>query len=155
MLQQPIYSLFIRLIPETFLILYSICLLTNSKVDLKKLSIVSIIGGTVVYITRLMPIHFGVHTILSVMFDIFLAVKLIKIEIYKAIAGSLIAVVICFASDIILIFVYTKLFQFGSDIVLGQSALSFIASFPSLIIFYLIIRIIVHFKEKRVRYEQD
>lgn len=154
MLQQPIYSLF-RLIPETFLILYSICLLTDSKVDFKKLSVAAIIGGIGVYITRLMPIHFGVHTILLVMFDIFLSVRMIKVEIYKAIAGSLIAVIICFISDIIIIFVYTKVFQFASDIILGQSLLSVMASFPSLIIFYSIVKWIVHLKGKRVRYEQD
>lgn len=155
MLQQPIYSIGIRLIPETFLILYSICLLTNTKADFKKISVAAVIGGIGVYITRLMPIHFGVHTIILVMFDIFLAVKLLKVHIYKAIAGSLIAVVICFASEIILIYIYTKLFQFGSDIVLGQSLLSIVAGFPSLIIFYIIIKIVVHFIGKRVWHEHN
>jgi len=149
MLQQPIYSLFLRLIPEAILIMYAICLLTNSKADMKKLIISGIIGGTVVYLVRLLPIHFGVHTILSILFDILLAVKLNNIEMHKAISGSLISIIIIFISDIILVAVYLNIFQLSSELVLGQSLVSVIASIPSLIIFYFIVRAIVNFREKR------
>ena len=154
MLQQPIYSLFIRMIPENFLVIYSICLLTNSKINYKRLLISSIIGGTTLYLIRLLPIHFGVHTILIIMLNIFLAVKLNEVEIHKAIAGALIAVIICFIADITLIFVYTKVLQFPSELVLSQSFISVIACSPSLIIFYLLTRLISRLKGMRVKYEQ-
>jgi len=153
MLQLPILSLFIRLIPETFLVMYAICLLTNSKVDLKKIFISGVIGGIVIYILRLLPIHFGVHTILSVMLYILLAIKLNKIEMYKAIVGSLVATIICFISDIILIAVYTNIIIVSSEAISGQTWVSVVAGLPSLIIFYLILKTIVYFRKKRVKYE--
>lgn len=149
MLHQPIYSLFIRMIPEAFLIMYSICLLTGSKADLKKLSIASIMGGVGVYIVRLLPIHFGVHTILSVMIDILLAVKILNINIHKAIVGTLKSIIVIFISDIVLFSIYTNIFQFSSEVINGQTMLSVILGMPSLIIFYLVIRIVVYMKEKR------
>ena len=153
MLQQPLYSLFIRMIPETFLIMYAICKLTNSKVDFKKILLSSLIGGTGVYMTRLLPIHFGVHTILAVLFDILLVVRLNSINIHKAIKGSLISVILLFSTDLIFVAVYTGLNL--TSAITGQSLLSVIAGIPSLIMFYIIIRMITYFKYKRAVHEQN
>ncbi len=156
MLQQPIYSLFIRIVPEAFLIMYSICLLTNSKIDFKKIFISAIIGGTGVYIARLMPIHFGVHTILASMLNILLAVKINNIKMHRAIAGTMISVILIFISDILIVTIYANVFELSPDIIMGQSVIAVIASFPSLIIFYLIVRLIAYFKKIRwIKYEQD
>ena len=154
MLQLPILSLFIRLIPETFLVMYAICLLTNSKVDLKKIFISGVIGGIVIYILRLLPIHFGVHTILAVMFYILLSIKLNKIEMYKAIAGSLVSEITLFISDFILVFVYTGILKFPSEVLFGKTWIGTVAGIPSLILFYFIVRLIAYFKGKRANYEQ-
>lgn len=152
MLQQPLYSLFIRLIPEAFLIMYAICVLTNSNIDYKKIFISSILGATGVYIVRLFPIHFGVHTIIGVMIYILLANKLNNVDIYKSIAGSLISVILIFISDIIVIAIYNNVLQLP-EIILGKSLLTYVASLPSLLIYYLIVRIIVYFKRGKVKHE--
>lgn len=149
MLHQPLYSLFIRMIPEAFLIMHSICLLTASHKDLKKISTAAVLGGIGVYIVRLMPIHFGVHTILAVMIDILLVVKILDINIQKAISGTLISIIIIFMSDIILFAIYTNVFHFSSEVIAGQTIVSVISGIPSLIIFYFIIRAVVYVKEKR------
>lgn len=153
MLQQPIYSLFIRLIPETFLIIYSICLLTNTKIDYKKIFLSAIMGGTGVYIARLLPIHFGVHTILGIILYIVLTVNIFKIDTHKAIAGTLISTVLCFISDVILVVFYTSVLNFSSEMVSSKTLLAVIASIPSLIIFYLILPVVVRVKEMRAKNE--
>ena len=154
MLVQPILSLITRMIPEAILVMYSIYLLTNTKVDVKKLIISGLIGGIGVYLIRLLPIHFGVHTILAVMLYIFLAVKLNKIEIYKAIAIALVSQIILFISDFIFVVVYTKIFQFSSEALFGQAWVSAVAGIPPLILFYLVVRLISYFKDKKVNHEQ-
>ena len=153
MLQQPLYSLFIRLIPEAFLIMYAICKLTNSVADFKKILLSSLIAGIGVYVTRLFPIHFGVHTILAVLFDILLAVKLNNINIHKAIKGSLVSVILLFSTDLIFVAIYTGLHL--TSAITGQSLLSVIAGIPSLIMFYIIVRMITYFKFKRTVHEQN
>lgn len=147
MLQQPLYSLFIRMIPEAFFILLSICLLTNSKINYKNIAIASIIGGTGVYITRLMPIHFGVHTILGCMIYILLSYKFNNTKLDKAIVGTLISIISLFISDILLVPIY-NLFNVPIDLLMGKSIVSVLATLPSLILFYIMIRIIIFLKRK-------
>lgn len=154
MLQQHILSLITRLIPEAFLVLYSIYLLTNTKVNYKKLFISSALAGVIVFIIRLLPIHFGVHTILGIMLYIVLAIKFHKIELYKAIATTMILEILLFGCDFLLVIVYTKIFSFSSDALYGQTWVSAIAGFPSLILFFLTALLITYVKRKRGTYEQ-
>ncbi len=152
MLQQPLYSLFIRLIPENLIVIYAICLLTESDVNLKNLFISGIIGGICVYLTRMLPIHFGVHTILSVMLMIVLAIRLNGIEIHKAITASLTSVILLFISDLMFVVFYNAL-NFTSALS-GQTLVSVLAGVPSLVLFYFIVRFIIFIKGMRVKNEQ-
>lgn len=149
MLVQPILSLFTRMIPEAFLVMYAIYRLTNQKIDMKKIIISSIIGGLGVYISRLLPVHFGVHTILAIMLYILLAVKLNKIEIYKAIAISLILQITLFLSDFISLIIYTNIFHFSSELLLNHKLISAIAGIPPLLLFYSIVMLISTIKVKK------
>lgn len=155
MLEQNILSLFTRMIPEAFLVIYAIYLLTSSKVDIKKIFLSSIIGGVGVYITRLLPVHFGVHTILAVMLYIVLAVKFNKIEIFKAITLVLTLQIILFICDIIVITMYTHVFGLSAGIVLGHTWLSSIAGTPPLLLFYLIVWSYSFINEKNKRGKHD
>ena len=153
MLEQDILSLITRMIPEVFIIIYSIYILTKSKVNIKRILISSIIGGIGIYIIRLLPIHFGVHTILSIMMYIILAVKLNKIDMYKAITITLVSIIILFILDFLIALIYSKIFQLSSELLFGGGLLSNIVSIPPLILFFIVIQFIVHIKEKKVTYE--
>jgi hypothetical protein len=149
MLKQDILSLITRMIPEAFLMIYSIYILTKSKVDMKKILISSIIGGIGIYLIRFLPIHFGIHTILSIMLYILLAVKLNKMDIYKAITMTLVSIIILFISDFLFVIIYTKIFQFSSEVLFGGGWVSNITGIPSLLLLYLVIWIIAYFKKKK------
>ena len=153
MLEQDILSLITRMIPEAFIIIYSIYILTKSKVNIKRILISSIIGGIGIYIIRLLPIHFGVHTILSIMMYIVLAVKLNKIDMYKAITITLVSIIILFVLDFMFAIIYSKILQLSSELLFGGGLISNITGIPPLILFFIVIRFIVHIKEKKVAYE--
>lgn len=155
MLQQNILSLFTRMLPEAFLVIYAIYRLTNTNVNMKKILISSVIGGIGVYATRLFPIHFGVHTIIAIMLYIILAVNLNKIEMYKAITSALVSQILLFISDFIFIIIYTNCFKFPSEVIVGKTWISAVAGIPPLILFYLIILLIAFFYEKRKNNEQN
>jgi uncharacterized membrane protein YagU involved in acid resistance len=140
------------MIPEAFFVLLSICLLTNSKINYKNIAIASIIGGTGVYVARLMPIHFGVHTILGSVIYILLSYKFNNIKINKAIVGTLISIILLFISDILLIPLY-KILNLPIELLMGKSLLSVLATLPSLILFYIMVRIIVSLKGKKYNNE--
>lgn len=149
MLEQPLYSLFIRMIPEGFVILLAICMLTNSKADYKNIAIASAIGGTCVYITRMMPVHFGVHTILGVIIYYLLSYKFNGVKVQKAIVGALISTILLFIADLLIVFIYKNIFILPIDLLMGKSLLSLIVTLPSLIIFYLIVKMLVYFRAKK------
>lgn len=153
MINQPIFSLFIRLFPEAFLFIYSIYRLTNTKPDYKMILKSSIIASCVIYVLRLLPIHFGVHTILAIMLYILLAVKINKIEIHKAIASTLVAMISLFISDFTIVLIYTKIFKLSSDIIFGQTWVATALGLPSLFIFYLIILLISLVRKKGIKHE--
>lgn len=149
MSEHDILSLITRMIPEAFLLVYSICRLTGTKIYFKKIFISSILGGLGVYIIRLLPVHFGVHTIISVMLYIILVVKINNIEMFKAMATTLLAIIMIFISDLVLVFVYTNIFQLSSELLFGKSWISALSGIPSLILFYFIVQFITYFREKR------
>lgn len=153
MLKQPIFTIFIRLLPEAFLFIYSIYRLTNTKTDFKKILISSFICGIGIYTIRLLPIHFGVHTIIAIMLYIFIAIKLNNIEIYKAITTVLLEMILLFMTDLTLILFYTKLFPYKADILFGQTWIASVSGLVSLFMFYLIISLICYIKGKRINYE--
>lgn len=154
MLQQPLYSLFLRMIPEAFVVLLGICLLTNSEVNYKNITVASILGGTGVYLTRLMPIHFGVHTILGSLVYIALSYKFNNIKMHKSIVGTLISIILLFISDILLVPLY-KILNLPMEILMGKSIISVLATLPSLILFYFMVRIIVSLNRKKYNNEQN
>lgn len=153
MLKQDILSIITRMIPEACLIIYSIYLLTKSKVDMKKIIISGIIGGIGIYLIRFLPIHFGVHTILSIMLYILLAVKLNKMDVYKVIAITLVSIIILFSTDFLFVIIFTKIFGISSEVLLSEGWVANITGIPSLILFYIVIRIIAYYKEKKVSNE--
>jgi hypothetical protein len=120
---------------------------------MRKILLSGIIGGVGVYLIRLLPIHFGVHTILAIMLYMVLSVKLNKIEIYRTIAIAMVSQIILFISDFILVIVYTKVFHFSSEALFGQAWVSAIAGIPPLILFYFAIQFITYLKNKKVNHE--
>lgn len=154
MLQQPSYSILVRLILEAFIMLNSICVLTNTKFQVGRALKWSIVICITVFIARLLPVHFGVHTIISIIIYIILSVKLFSIDIYRSIATVLIIHIVLFVSDLLLVMIYTKLLQLPAELVMSKTWVANVAGIPSLFIFYLIIKIIHYFKKKKANYEQ-
>lgn len=151
MSQHDILLLILRMIPEAFLLIYSIYSFTFTKVDIKKILLSSLVGGIVVYFIRMLPVHFGVHTIISIMLYIILAIKINNIEMFKAIASTLAAIIIIFISDFILLIFYTKILHLSSELLFGETWITAISGIPSLILFYYMVRLITYIKKKRVK----
>lgn len=148
MLQQPLYSLFIRIIPEAFFVVLSICLLTNSKINYKNIATAAVIAGTCVYLTRLLPIHFGVHTVLGVVIYYLLAYKFNNIKMNKVLLGTMVSTILLFISDALLVAIYKNIFDLPVELLMGKTLYSLVITLPSLIIFYFLVRIVVYFKGK-------
>ncbi|WP_343762840.1 hypothetical protein [Clostridium oceanicum] len=140
-----------RGIPEALLFILAIYLLLNKSVkENKKLYIISsLIVSISMYLIRLLPIHFGVHTILTITVYIIVFVLINKIEINKAISYSIIVMMILSIGEFINLSILNSIFKSNINAILNNKLLKVILFYPSLIIFMGVILFIYKFNKNR------
>lgn len=154
MLEQPIAALFLRMIPESILVFYASYIIINKKLDNKKILFSGILSGIIMYLVRMLPINFGVHTILGLLAYIGLLSKVHGIELFKSIKLSLTAMVIMFISDSATLYICVNMLNIPQQILFSKSIQSTLLSMLTLIIFSLILVLIKLVKKKRrIEYE--
>ncbi|GAA0744822.1 hypothetical protein GCM10008906_30250 [Clostridium oceanicum] len=151
MLRTSILEFFLRGIPEALLFILAIYLLLNKSVkENKKLYIISsLIVSISMYLIRLLPIHFGVHTILTITVYIIVFVLINKIEINKAISYSIIVMMILSIGEFINLSILNSIFKSNINAILNNKLLKVILFYPSLIIFMGVILFIYKFNKNR------
>ncbi|GAA0744818.1 hypothetical protein [Clostridium oceanicum] len=141
MLRIPISVVIFRTIPEALFLILSIYLLfgINIKENKKKILVSTIILGFSIYIIRLLPIHFGVHTILFTSVYIVLIATINKIEINRAIISCVFIIILSFLLEYINVYILSFFFKDSivSMRILKDKLLISILCYPSLIIFFI------------------
>lgn len=99
MLQTPVLLLFLRAIPEGILGFYAVYVFSGERVNYKRLLLSGILFGIITYLVRFLPIKFGVHTILSLIFFILLALQVNRINLIKAVTSCILYIVILFIAE--------------------------------------------------------
>lgn len=79
---------FLRSIPETFILIWGIHVLSKKSINMRKYIISSIILSIAVFFVRWLPIYFGVHMIINIILIISIMV-VIGIDIMKSIYSTL------------------------------------------------------------------
>ena len=148
MLEQPISALFLRMIPESIVVIYACYIIINKKLDNKKILFSGVLSGIIMYLVRMLPINFGVHTILGLLAYIGILSKWHKLELFKSIKVSLIVMIILFISDAVTVFVYINILNISGEILFNKNIIGTLLSMPTLIIFVLIIMVIKLIKNR-------
>ena len=95
---QPI-EFFLRVLPESFLFILAVYIFSQTKIDKKKYFISGLIFSIVVFIIRSLPINYGVHMILSVLFLLFMSAKYNKIDVISSIRSIILTYLIQLISE--------------------------------------------------------
>ncbi|EPS52298.1 hypothetical protein CFSAN002368_09365 [Clostridium botulinum A1 str. CFSAN002368] len=90
MLKIGVIELLMRLTPESFLLIFIVQAFSNSKISKNKYILSSILLATTIYSIRLLPIHYGVHTILNIIAIVLICIFINEVTPIKAISYSLI-----------------------------------------------------------------
>lgn len=133
---QPI-EFFLRAIPEGFLFIFAIYVFSKVKIDKKKYIISSLIFSSSVYIIRMLPISYGVHSILSMLFLVFFSILYNKIDVVKVIRSIILIYIIQFLSEGINMVIIKFIPNF--EILFKDPIYKTILGLPSLIIAGLIV----------------
>jgi hypothetical protein len=91
--------LFFRAIPEGILGFYAIYVFSGERINYKKLLLSGVLFGIITYLVRFLPIKFGVHTIISLIFFIFIAVQINRVHLIKAVTSCILYIVILFVAE--------------------------------------------------------
>lgn len=140
MIEITIMELILRTIPESFLLILGGCLISRKSIDNKSYFISSILFAISTYLVRMLPIQFGVHTILIIMIFILINTSLNKIPIRKAISSSLISIIILSICESINLFILNYL-KVDMQAIITRPLLKTLYFMPSLALFALIILI--------------
>lgn len=139
MLKLSIWELIFRTIPEGFVFIFASYAIAGKKIEKDKYILSSILLGVIGYLIRMLPIHFGVHTILLIMVHILMTSLINGIEVKRAVSAALISVIIMFLSEGLNVVMLDKIFNVEFQDVMSNVYTKLLYGIPSFILFTIII----------------
>lgn len=130
-------EIFLRLIPEMFLVIWGITIISRRSLNIKKHILLSIMLGIIVFFTRDLPIYFGIHTIIIIILTI-ITMVIAGIPIITSIYGTLIMSLMLSLSESVNM-ILLNLLNTTTTINSMNPIKKCILGIPSLVILFLII----------------
>ena len=149
MLKLTIMEFFVRAIPEMFTLVFAATMLAREKIDKKKYFITSIVLCLGVFLIRMLPISYGVHTILNIILMTILITVIGEINVVKSIKSSVVITMVMFICECINIAIISLVADINIEKVTGDPRLKTIYGYPSLIFFMLFTAIYYKFIYKK------
>jgi len=149
MLKLTTFDFVIRGIPESFIFILAIYALSNTKLNVKRYVISSLLLSACEYSVRLSPINYGVHTILDIFITIIIVCSINKIDIILTIKASLITTIVLYIFEGLNVLLLSLIFKDKLEEIMLVTILKEICGMPSLIGFA-IITIIYYLRKRNV-----
>ncbi len=135
MLKVTFLELLVRGLPEAFIMILATYTLANKKVEKKEYLISSLIMALLMYLFRMLPISYGVHTILNIFLLIFLTFSINKIDLMISIKSSILILMILFICEGLNILFIQFVLHKNLKVVFGNPISKIILGIPSTIAF--------------------
>lgn len=150
MLKVSLVELFFRGFPETLLFLWAIDLINIKKLNVKIWILLSPILTVVIYLIRMLPIQYGVNTLIAVVILITSEYLVNKLPLEKAIASSLIVVTLLSICEFINFIMLKYIFNIDTLKVMNEPLLKILLGLPSLVFFAAFVFVFYTFNKKRI-----
>ncbi|AJD27464.1 TPA: hypothetical protein ACXDAY_003297 [Clostridium botulinum] len=151
MLKIGVIELLMRLTPESFLLIFIVQAFSNSKISKNKYILSSILLATTIYSIRLLPIHYGVHTILNIIAIVLICIFINEVTPIKAISYSLILSIFLALSEALNLYFIYKIFGENVVDIFENPLKKSISGIPSMIMLIITVLFIFKIKNRRVR----
>ena len=149
MLKVSLIDLLFRGVPEALILMWGIYLLNFKKMNVKLYLFSSLLYVFSVYLVRILPIDYGVHTMIGIIIIIFIATFINKITIIKAISSTLILVISLSICECLNVLILDNLLQFNIKQSLSIPIKRNLYTSPSLILFISIIALFNKYIDNR------
>lgn len=142
-------EIFLRLIPEMFLVIWGISIISREPITIKKYIFLSIIMGMTTFFIRSLPIYFGVHTIIITILTIIIMI-IIRIPVIPSIYGTLIMFLLLSLSEFLSILILNS-FNIDTNININDinPIKKCLLGVPSMIILFLIVLLLNYILKRR------
>lgn len=149
---QPI-EFVLRAIPESFLVIFAIYVFSKTEINREKYLVTSIAFSIIIYITRMLPINYGVHMILSVLFLLFIIVSYNKIDVINGIKSIIFTYLVQLISEAINVSILNFM-NLDLETLFKDPVSKTILGIPSLVITGSIISTFYIIDKKRKKYKE-
>jgi hypothetical protein len=154
MLNVPIIELFLRAIPEGLIFVFAVYVFSKTTVNRNRYILSSMLFGVIAYSIRLLPIDYGIHTVITLIVYIALVTNVNKIYIVKSIQLCIINFIIMFLCEGINMIIIKFVLKKDLEVIAQNSALKAVYTSPSILIFACIIAIYYFRTVKKSKYVQ-
>ena len=144
-------ELLVGVIPECFVFVFGVYKLTNKPICIKSLLLSTILMTLTTYMIRLLPIQFGVHTLIIIVIFILVSIYINKLETVKAITSILFLFIIRLISEWFMFFVLKEAFNISTEDLFDNPEKKVIYTLPSLFMFFAMIIMAHYIKYKKWR----
>lgn len=148
MIQVSLLEVFLRGIPESLLYIFISYLFARKKINKKSYFVSSILFAITVYLVRKLPIHFGVHTIVIIIFYIIINILINKIPIDKSISSILSGTIVLLICEWINLFILNDYLKINIQIMINHPLMKSLYMMPSLVLFICFIYLLYIFVYK-------
>lgn len=139
-------EIFFRSIPEMFIMILAIHVITKHKINTKKYILFSLAMSVITYLIRLLPIEFGFHTIILVILLI-VAMTISGIPLIKSIYGVLSVLFLLSICEYLNLLIF-EFIGIEINFIKDDPILKSLLGIPSLIILSLVVFIIYRWNKR-------
>ena len=155
MLKLTLFEFIFRTLPEAFLFIFACYAFSRTKINRNKYIVSSILFAVAVYFTRLLPINYGVHTILDITIMNILICSVNKIDIILSIKSSIIATIFLFFLEGLNMLMLSFIFKEQLEGIMLNSVQKTLYGLPSIICFAIIILCYYCYSNKKDKFKYD
>ena len=154
-LQLILFEYVLGYVLQGFMLALGIYAFTRQPIDKKKYIITGITLSIIIYVTRLLPIIPGIHTILALVCAFLLGILFLKTPIVPTIRAILIITILLLATEFINIFVMTSIFgQEHFNSMMNDNVQKALIGMPAQIVFAILI-VISYFVFKKKKSDKN
>lgn len=149
MLKLSVFEFLVRSIPEVLIFMFAIYSFSKTRLNRKRYLLSSLLLGICVFLIRMLPINYGVHTILNIIMITVIACSINKIDKLKAIRSSIIMTIALFVCEGVNVAILSLVYGPELEMLFENSAIKTIYGLPSLVAFGAIVMIYYLYLKKK------
>ncbi|RII35897.1 hypothetical protein D2A34_00570 [Clostridium chromiireducens] len=139
MLRLTALEFIVRTIPEALVYIFAGYIFSNKEIKVVRYLTSSLLLAVITFFIRMLPINYGVHTILIIITQIIVLVCVSKIDTILSIRSSIITTICLFVTEVLNMLVLNVIFKEQLESIMSDTWLKTIYGLPSLGSFALIV----------------